>query len=161
MKRMKIDTIDKQILEILQTDGRITNSNLAKKVGISPPPTLERVKKLERNGIIDKYVCLLNPEKVGIETFTFVEVTLVRHGSEPVKKFIQAVNKVEEILECHHVTGEADFLLKIAVKDIPAYEDLLLHTLTNLPGVQHLKTMVVLSTTKKETKLPIFRGNNE
>lgn len=150
-----MDEIDKKILEILQKDGRITNTNLAKKIGISPPPTLERVKKLEQKGFIDKYVCLLNPQKVGIETFTYVEVRLARHGSAAVKKFIQAINEVEEILECHHVTGEADFLLKIAVRDIPAYEDLVLHTLTNLPGVQHLKTMVVLSTTKKQTAFPL------
>lgn len=150
-----MDKVDKKILDILQRNGRITNTELAKKVGISPPPTLERVRKLERNGIIDSYVCLLNPEKVGIETFTFVEVILARHGSEAVMKFIDAVNNVEEILDCYHVTGEADFLLKIAVRDIPAYEDLVLHTLTNLPGIQNLKTMVVLSTTKKETRLPI------
>lgn len=150
-----MDRIDKTILKILQKDGRITNASLAKKIGISPPPTLERVKKLERQGVIDKYVCLLNPQKVGIETFTFVEITLLRHGSAAVKKFIQAINEVEEILECFHITGEADFLLKIAVRDIPAYEDLVLHTLTNLPGVQHLKTMVVLSTTKKQTALPL------
>ncbi|MFQ6673418.1 MAG: Lrp/AsnC family transcriptional regulator [Fidelibacterota bacterium] len=151
--------MDRKILEILQTDGRITNSKLAEKIGISPPPTLERVKKLERHGVIQRYVCLLNPEKVGIETFTFVEVTLSRHGSGPVKRFITAVNKIGEILECHHVTGEADFLLKIAVHDIPAYESLVLYTLTNLPGVQHLKTMVVLSTTKKETALPLFQND--
>jgi len=150
-----MDEIDKEILDILQHNGRITNTELAKKIGISPPPTLERVRKLERNGIINGYVCLLNPEKVGIETFTFVGVILARHGSEAVMKFIDAVNDVEEILDCYHVTGEADFLLKIAVRDIPAYEDLVLHTLTKLPGVQNLKTTVVLSTTKTETALPV------
>lgn len=150
-----MDETDVRILEILQRDGRIPFSRLASTIGMSPPPTLERVKKLERSGVIDRYVCLLRPEKVGIGTFTFVEVTLARHGSGPVKEFIRAVEQVEEILECHHVTGEADFLLKIAVRDIPAYEHLLLDTLTNLPGVQHLKTMVVLSAIKRKTALPL------
>lgn len=154
-----MDKIDRTILDILQKDGRIKNAELAKRIGKSPPSTLERVKKLERNGVIDRYACIVNPENVGIETFTFLKVTLVRHGSESVMEFIEAVDKVEEILECHHITGEADFILKVAVRNIPAYEDLVLHTLTALPGILHLKSMIVLSTTKKETRLPIHKND--
>jgi len=152
---LNLDNTDKQILEILQTNGRITNSELAKLVNMSPSPTLERVKKLERNGYILKYVALLDPAKVGTHFFSYVEVTLVRHGKGAVERFMNSITELEEVLECHHITGGADFLLKIATKDIPAYEDFIIHTLTALPDVQHLKTLVVLSTLKQETKLPI------
>lgn len=152
---MNIDNIDKKILETLQDNGRIKNSDLAKIINISPPPTAERVKKLEKNGYIKKYTALVDPTKVGITCFTFVEVTLVRHGKAAVERFMRSIVEIEEVLECHHITGDADFLLKIATKDIPSYEQLLIQTLTALPDVQHLKTLVVLSTLKQETKIPI------
>lgn len=152
---MNIDKIDKKILETLQDNGRIKNSDLAKIINISPPPTAERVKKLEKNGYIKKYTALVDPTKVGITCFTFVEVTLVRHGKAAVERFMRSIVEIEEVLECHHITGDADFLLKIATKDIPSYEQLLIQTLTALPDVQHLKTLVVLSTLKQETKIPI------
>jgi len=147
----KIDRTDLKILDILQRNGRITNTALAKEIKISPPPTLERVKKLEKNGVIRKFVALVNPSSVGIGTHTFVEVMLRGHTRENVEQFINATRDMDEIMECHHVTGDADFLLKIAVRDIPAYEDLVLHKLTTLPHVSNLKTMVVLSTFKDET----------
>jgi Lrp/AsnC family leucine-responsive transcriptional regulator len=148
---MKIDATDAKILKILQNNGRITNSALAKEIDMSPPPTLERVKKLERNGVIKRFVALLNPSAVGIGTHTFVEVKLRGHTKENVTDFIRAARAMDEIMECHHVTGDADFLLKIAVRDIPAYEELVLQKLTTLPHVSNLKTMVVLSTFKSET----------
>ena len=152
---MKIDKIDKKILETLQEDGRIKNSELAKIINISPPPTAERVKKLEKNGYIKNYVALVDPTKVGITCFTFVEVTLVRHGKDAVERFMGSIVKIDEVMECHHITGGADFLLKIATRDIPTYEQFIIQILTALPDVQHLKTLVVLSTLKQETKIRI------
>jgi len=146
-----MDKIDIEILKILQADGRITNAKLAKEIGISPPPTLERVKKLEKTGVIKKYVAVVAPVALGIEVFTFVEVTLDIHGKKAVDEFLGAVVGLDEVMECHHITGAGDFLLKIAAKSIAAYEDLIFHGLTELPHVQHLKTMVVLSTPKHET----------
>ncbi|MFH1852346.1 MAG: Lrp/AsnC family transcriptional regulator [Candidatus Neomarinimicrobiota bacterium] len=148
-----LDQIDYKIIAILQEDGRITNAELAKQVGRSPPPVLERVKKLERNGYIDKYVALVNPRKLGVSCFTYVEVTMVRHGSEALKRVTSAITNMEEVLECHHITGEADFLLKVATRDIPAYEQFIINKLTALPDVQNLKTLVVLSTIKQETRI--------
>lgn len=159
-KVMKIDATDIKILNILQRNGRITNSALAKEIKISPPPTHERVKKLEKNGIIKKFVALLNPSTVGIGTHTFVEVMLRGHTRENVTAFIKAAQEMDEIMECHHVTGDADFLLKIAVQDIPAYETLILHKLTTLPHVSNLKTMVVLSTFKEETAYNLEGAKN-
>ena len=109
------------------------------------------MKKLEKNGVIKNPVALVDPAAVGIGTHTFVEVTLSQHGEKTVTEFIDAISSVDEVMECHHVTGDADFLLKISVRDIPAYGDLVLQKLTNLPHVQNLKTMVVLSTFKNKT----------
>lgn len=150
-----MDKTDIKILKILQADGRITNAKLAKEIGISPPPTLERVKKLEKIGVIKKYVAVVDPVALGIGMFTFVEVTLDIHGKGAIDEFLSAVVDLDEVMECHHITGAGDFLLKIAVKSIGAYEEMIIHDLTELPHVQHLKTMVVLSTPKQETAFKI------
>ena len=150
---MDLDYKDKHLLEELQKNSRITNAELAKRIGLSPSSTLERVKKLEVSGFIDKYIAILNPRKAGYSCFTFVEVKLARHGETPVEDFISSIAHIPEVLECHHITGEADFLLKVATKDIPAYEELILHQLSALTNVQTMKTSVVLSTFKNETKL--------
>ena len=152
---MDLDSKDKHLLEELQKNSRITNAELAKRIGLSPSSTLERVKKLEISGFIDKYIAILNPRKAGYSCFTFVEVKLARHGETPVEDFISSIAHIPEVLECHHITGEADFLLKVATKDIPAYEELILHQLSSLANVQSMKTSVVLSTFKSETKLTV------
>ncbi len=152
---MNFDKIDKQLLNELQNNSRITNAELAKSIGLSPSSTLERVKKLESSGIIDKYVTLLNPRKAGYTCFTFVEIKLAKHGEKPVKLFFKAINELPQILECHHITGEADFLLRVATKDIPSYEDFILHQLSNIPNIQNMKTSVVLSTFKQESTLEV------
>ena len=154
--KVKIDELDRKILELLQRNGRMTNRELAQRIAMSPSPTLERVKKLERAGVIQGYTALVDPAKVGIGIFTFVQVTLVRHGKASVVAFIKAVADMPEVLECYHITGPADFLLKVGVKDIMAYEDFILHKLTEAPGVQNLQTLVVLSTIKRETSLPVL-----
>ena len=152
---MDLDYKDKHLLEELQKNSRITNAELAKRIGLSPSSTLERVKKLEISGFIDKYIAILNPRKAGYSCFTFVEVKLARHGETPVENFISSIALIPEVLECHHITGEADFLLKVATKDIPTYEELILHQLSALTNVQTMKTSVVLSTFKSETKLTV------
>ena len=152
---MDLDSKDKHLLEELQANSRITNAELAKRIGLSPSSTLERVKKLEVSGIIEKYITLLNPSKAGYSCFTFVEIKLARHGETPVENFISSIALIPEVLECHHIAGEADFLLRVATKDIPAYEELILHQLSALVNVQSMKTSVVLSTFKSETKLTV------
>ncbi len=150
---MKLDTIDLKIIDILQSNGRITNSQLASEVGISPPAMLERVKRLENAGVIRQYVALVEPRYLGKEVFALVSITLAMHQLQSIDDFTQQILDLEEVLECHHVTGEDDFVLKIAVKNISAYEDLVLHKLTRIPGVSKMKTSIVLSTFKQETKI--------
>ena len=152
---MKLDHTDKELLKELQANARITNAELAKRINLSPSSTLERVKKLEASGLIDRYVTLLDEKKAGYTCITFVEVTLARHGETQVENFFNSMSNMDEVLECHHITGEGDFLLKIATRDIPHYDELILHGLSALPNVQHLKTSVVLSTFKHQTMLPL------
>ena len=153
--KAKLDATDRKILTELQGEGRMSNVELSRKVGISPPATLERVKKLEQSGVITGYAAISDPQTLGLSCTSFVEVTLGRHGREGVERFITEVTALNEVLECHHITGDADFLLKVVTWDIPSYEDFVLRKLTALADVQHLKTLVVLSTLKQETQLPL------
>lgn len=152
---IKLDDIDKKIIEQLQTNARTTNSQLAADAGISPPGMLERVKRLENAGILRKYVALVDPEKVGKGTMAMVSVSLAGHQLQNISHFTEEINKIEEVLECYHIAGENDYLLKVAVKDIQEYEQFILEKLTKIKGISRLKTSFVLSTIKHETKLHI------
>lgn len=157
----RLNATDKKILEILQTDAKITNVELAAKVGISPPAMLERVKKLESSGIIEKYVALINPQKVGRETFAMVSVSLTQHQLPTINLFVKEINKLEEVLECFHVTGKEDFLLKVVVKNIPDYEKFILEKLTKIKGVSRVNTTFILSAFKLSTKIPVDNYNDD
>lgn len=150
---MNLDNTDKKILNILQENARITNVQLASKIGISPPAMLDRVKRLEINGIIRKYAALLNPEKVGKNTFALVSVSLTMHRNTIIDDFTKAIKKFDEVLECYHVTGESDFLLKIAVKNIQEYEHFIIEKFTKIKGVNKINTSFILSTFKHKTKI--------
>ena len=152
---MNLDETDKKILNILQEDARITNVQLASKIGISPPAMLERVKRLEKNGIIKKYAAFIDPQKVGKDTFAFVAVSLSHYQIASIDVFIKAINKFDEVLECYHVTGENDFLLKIAVNNIQEYEKFILEKFTRIKGVNKINTSFILSTFKYKTKLKL------
>lgn len=155
MKQIKLDETDKKILNILQEDARITNVQLASRVGISPPAMLERVKRLESNNIIRRYVALLNPEEIGKNTFALVSVSLAVHQLPSIDSFTKQIKKLDEVLECYHVTGQDDFMLKVAVKNIHEYENFILNKLTKIKGVSKLNTSFILSTVKYNTKIQI------
>lgn len=152
----KMDAIDKKILTLLQERGRMTNAELSKQVGLSAASALERVKKLERGGVITGYHASLDHTAVGIGLLILVEVTLSRHRHDAIVRFVQAVQEVDEIVACYHVTGRADYLLRVVAKDIPSYELFIMETLSALPGVQHIETMMVLSAVKESKSLPIM-----
>jgi DNA-binding Lrp family transcriptional regulator len=126
MSITKLDLIDHQLLEILQQNAKITNAQLSKEIGLSPAPTLERVKKLEALGIIQSYHAQLNRDKVGLGVTTFVTVTLTGHKKQVTESFVNQINQIPEVIECHHVTGAGDFMLKIISKDISTYQKLML-----------------------------------
>lgn len=152
---MKIDSIDKQILSILQQDAQITNVELAKKIGISPPSMLERVKRLEKNGIIKRYVAIVDPLKVSKGIFALVSVSLSAHQLSSIDQFTKIIKKLDEVLECYHVAGDEDFILKVAVSSIEEYENFILSKLTKINGVNKINTKFVLSTVKFNTKIKI------
>jgi DNA-binding Lrp family transcriptional regulator len=154
-KRLKLDKKDKQILKILQANGRITNAQLAIDVGLSPAPTLERVKKLEKSGIIESYHARLNHAAIGLGVSTFVKVTLKSHNKEAIIRFANEMQKVDEVVECHHTTGTADFMLKVVAKDIPAYQELMLENITEILEINEIESMVVLSTLKDSRTVPV------
>jgi Lrp/AsnC family transcriptional regulator, leucine-responsive regulatory protein len=153
---IKLDPIDRKILQILQQDGNITNAQLAKDIGLSPAPTLERVKKLEQNGIIQSYHAELNKEKIGIGVSIFVLVTLSSHKMNQINSFVEKIKLIPEIIECHHITGQGDFLLKILTKDIPSYQTLILNTLSQIEEIGNMRSMVNLNTYKHSKVLPIL-----
>lgn len=152
---MSLDNIDLKILEILQEDGRITNNDLAKKIGLTTTPTLERVKRLTKDGIIEGYQARINREKVDKGFTAFVSVTLAAHKLNLMEEFNEAVRAIPEILACYNTTGEGDFLLHVIAKDTKDYEKLMRTKLTILPDIQRIRTNIVLNTIKEQTKIPV------
>jgi len=150
----KLDKLDLRILRILQENSKITNLDLSKKIGLSPAPTLERVKKLETSNIITSYHAEVNHQLVGLNVKTFVLVSLAWQKENALDNFISKVKNIDEITECYIITGEADFLMKIVCKDIPTYEHLLFKTLSQIEEIERLKTLMTLSTIKDSKVLP-------
>jgi len=153
--KIKLDAIDRKILELLQANSNITNAQLAQEIGLSPAPTLERVKKLEIAGVIKSYHAVVDTASVGLGVSTFVMASLKGHNKENISKFMKAISEIREIVECHHVTGQADFILKIVCTDIPSYQNLMLEKVTNIEVVDNLQSMVILSTFKDSKIVPI------
>jgi len=150
----KLDKIDLKILKILQDNSKITNLDLSKRIGLSPAPTLERVKKLETNDVIQSYHAQVNPQSIGLNVKTFVLVSLAWQKENALNNFLDKIREIEEITECYIITGEADFLIKIVCKDIPTYEQLLFKTLSQIEEIERLKTLMTLSTVKDAKVLP-------
>ncbi|XOV89710.1 MAG: Lrp/AsnC family transcriptional regulator [Pseudomonadota bacterium] len=151
-----LDRIDKRILEALQQNARISNLELADKVGLSPTPCLRRVKRLEESGIIDRHVTLLNADKLGLNLMAYVGISMDRHTPDRFETFEAEITKLPEVLECSIVTGQdADFLLKVIVSDMHHYERFLLGHLTRLEGVTGVHTSFVLRKLVDRTQLPV------
>lgn len=145
-----LDRIDKKILVELQKDGRIANVELARRIGLSATPCLERVKKLEREGYIKGYKAIVDPIKLGAAMLVYVEVTLTKTSPDVFEEFSQAVKNYDEILECHLVSGDFDFLLKTRVPDMSAYRELLGDIILTLPAVSESRTYVVMEEVKTD-----------
>lgn len=151
----KLDKTDYKILDILQQQGRITNIQLSIDIGLSPAPTLERVRKLEAEGYIKSYHALVDEELLGLKIKTYIQVSINYNKSDAVQSFMKQIQKINEVVECHHVTGQADFLLKVVVKDIKAYERLILDKISKMQEIGHLQTMMIMSTTKFSHTMPL------
>ena len=155
MPDITIDEIDRKILQTLQQDARISNVRLARKVGLSPSPCLRRVRELESRGVIRDYVSLLDPAAIGLGVSVFVQVTLEKQVEKELELFEQAVLERPEVMECYLMTGDADYLLRVVVRDVPSFERFLLDHLTRIPGVAGIKSSFALKQVKYRTALPL------
>jgi Lrp/AsnC family leucine-responsive transcriptional regulator len=151
---VQLDAIDRQILQLLQQDGRMTNAALAEAVGLTATPMLARMRKLEQSGVIERYTAVVDAAKVGRPVLAFIHVTLKDHGLAPHDKLVAIVGALPQVLECHHIAGEEDFLLKVCVRDIAELERLLLRELSASGVVGRAKTTLVLSSSKRTGAIP-------
>lgn len=155
MNKYNLDKTDRKILSILQQEGRIPNNKLAERVGLTTTPTLERVKRLEREGIIKGYGARIDAEAVSRSLVVFCSLRLAVHQMRTLDEVCEEINAMSEIQACYHITGDTDFLLKIVVEDMPAYETFMHDKLTQLPGIERIYSNIVLSTKKENYHLPI------
>ena len=150
-----MDALDQKILFVLQREGRITNAELAQRIGLTPGPTLARVNRLESSGVISRYVALLDRKSIGLPVTAFVSVILKSHGRETSRGFVDAVSELPEVLECHHIAGEEDYLLKVVAESPSDYESFVLNKLMEVADLQRVKTTFVLSSPKCTTAVPV------
>lgn len=142
---LKLDAVDIKILEILQGDARITTKALADQLNLSTTPVFERVKRLERDGLIKKYVALVDNKKLGLRLIAFISISLTKHSRSYLEKFVNEVSQYPEVMECYHIAGNFDFLLKIVVKNIEVYETFILNKLSTIANLGHVQSSFVLS----------------
>jgi len=153
---MKLDRYDRRILEVLQEEGRISNQELADRIGLSPSPCLRRIRALEEAGIITGYRALLDAQRLGFNLVALISISMDRHTPERFARFDAAIAAIPEILECLLITGrDADYQLKVVVRDMDAYQDLLLNKITRLEGVSGVHSSFVLRRVVDRTSLPL------
>lgn len=151
-----LDRTDRRILECLQADGRISNVQLARKVNLTPTPCIERVKRLERQGYIKGYSAILNPEMVNAGLLVFVEIDLSHNSPDAFRRFREEARRLPEIMDCHLVSGNFDYLIKARVSDMKAYRELLGEKILSLPDVKASRSYVVMEEVKETLSLPLF-----
>jgi Lrp/AsnC family transcriptional regulator len=154
---VELDKADLRILEVLQHQGNLSAAEVAEKVDMTTSTCWRRITRLEEAGVIKHRVTLLDREKVGLNVTVFSRVKLAAHGRDSLGRFEQAVRELPEVLECYTLMGDTDFLLRICVRDIKAYEAFFLDHLTRLPGVESVHSSIALSTIKETTALPLSR----
>ena len=152
---MKLDSTDLRILTELQQDSSLTNIELAKRVHLSPSPCLTRVKALEANGIIARYVTLLNPKALGLNLSVFISISLKEQSKSALAEFEQRIAEHDEVMECYLMTGDSDYLIRIAVADITALEKFILEQLTPIPGIEKIRSSFALKQVRYKTALPL------
>ena len=152
---MDLDRYESQILSLLQRDGRLSNRDLAEAVGLSAAPCWRRVKRLEKEGYIKQYIAQVNREKVDLHILAFAQISLDNHHSETLEKFNDLLQQSPEILECHSVSGQCDYLLKVVVRDMEAYENFLSTRLLQMNGIRSINTLFSMKQPKLTGELPI------
>ncbi len=155
---MPLDRYDRKILEVLQSEGRISNQDLAERIGLSPSPCLRRVRELEEGGLITGYRALLDAKKLGLSLMALIGIAMDKHTRERFTQFEASVAELPEVLECLLITGQqSDYQLKVVVQDMDAYQELLLNKITRIPGVSGVHTSFVLRRVVDRTALPLLQ----
>jgi DNA-binding Lrp family transcriptional regulator len=149
------DTTDTKLLHLLQDNAKLTNVELASRVNLSPSPCLARVRALEQNGIISRYVTLLDPGKLGLGISVFIQITMERQVERDLKDFQAEMTKYDEVMECYLMTGDFDYLIRLVVSDMPALERFIVDKLTKIPGLSNIKSSLALKQVKYKTALPL------
>lgn len=147
-QEFKIDEIDRKILDILQARADIPNNALADQVGLTPGPCLRRVKRLRQSGIIRRYTIEMNPEVLGYQICAFVEITLHQHTRQVSSRFMRSIRNKKEILSCHMVAGDCDFILRVQARNLAEYRKLIWEDLHSIEGVERIHSIIVLDTLK-------------
>lgn len=150
-----MDNIDRKILTLLQADGRLTHKQIACELNLTITPIYERIKKLEREGFIDKYVALLNPEKLNQSLIAFTSISLKEHSREYIKKFESEIVKIPSVIECYHLAGQFDYLLKIVIEDMKAYQLVVIDQLAAMENIANVTSSFVMTEVKRSTEVPI------
>jgi Lrp/AsnC family leucine-responsive transcriptional regulator len=154
-EELHLDKTDAAILDLLQTDSSLANSDLAAQVGLSPSACLARTKRLRERGVVRDFTALVDQDKVGLPVTTFTFVILAKHSRKAAETFLKRIAQMPQVMECYNVTGRADYLLKIVAPDIASYRDFVIDGLIGIPGVEHVETLVVLKTEKRKLRLPL------
>ena len=152
---MNLDSIDYKILRELQSEGDLSNVELARRVYLSPSPCLARVKALESAGVIDRYVALANPLKLGLGLSVFINISLKEQSKSALAEFERRIAEHEEVMECYLMTGDSDYLIRVAVADLPALEKFILEQLTPIPGIEKIRSSFALKRVRYKTALPL------
>lgn len=152
---MQIDDFDRKILDIVQTDAALSAAEIGERVGLSQSPCWRRLNRLEQAGVIERKVALLDRHKLGLDVLVFATVKLTAHGRRSLPAFAEAIQAFPEVQECYTLTGEMDFLLRIVMEDVQAYERFFFDTLSQLPGVGEVHSSVVMSEIKRTTSYPL------
>ena len=152
---MKFDAIDIRILRELQQDGSLSNVELARRAHLSPSPCLARVKALEAAGVIGRYVALANPKALGLDLNVFINISLKEQSKQALAAFEERIAEHEEVMECYLMTGDSDYLIRVAVADIAALERFILDQLTPIPGIEKIRTSFTLKQVRYKTALPL------
>ncbi len=154
-QKSTLDNVDRSVLRALQNNGRLSNVQLARKVSLSPPATHARLRRLEKGGFVRQYTAVIDREKAGFDLLCFIHISLQMHQVIQVEKFREATRKMAEVLECHHITGEYDYLLKVVLRNRKDLERFLVDKLTPIPGVARIHTSLVLTEVKATMALPL------
>lgn len=155
MPTRSLDKVDRRILTELQKNARLSNVDLAERVGLSPSPCLARVRNLEASGVIKRHVTLLDADSVALSLNVFISISLERQSEQELARFERTVGDLPEVMECYLMTGDSDYLLRVAVEDVNALRSFILTRLTTIKGVSNIRSSLALKQIKYETALPI------